>query len=331
MDTFELNKKEKPWIVNLELTNACNLECVFCDHPVLKKEMEIQEIDDSLLRKILSDIKEYEGENKVYELGLVGLGEPTLDRYFERHIELINSYAYMFERLSLNSNLVSLSQKSAEILLSSKINVYTFSVNVSSRETYVEMMGRDKFRQVIENLKYFLFMKKEENNEARVDVQVFDSDKNNLEELRSMLPSSIAAEINFFVRKVYSKPVIMHSTGLLRLHTSGSLKRYPCWDIYTRAYIDVEGNLYPCTIGNDSYREKSHLCLGNVYHDSLFHLFNNRKILEARYKSEKNELPFPECTLCNIWSLTPNNFDWDDINQIWRKKSKQVRAYGLKG
>jgi radical SAM protein with 4Fe4S-binding SPASM domain len=333
IETSSLKELEKPWIINLELSNACNLECVFCDHPIFKKKMDIREIDDSLLSKIFSDVRVYldnEGINgKIYELGLVGLGEPTLDKNFKRHIELINSYSHMFERISFNSNLVSLKQKHTETLLGSQINSYTFSVNASNRDTYRKMMGKDRFDLAIGNLKYFLSQHKRKHIEARVDIQLFESDESNLEELRAIFPSGLLSGVNLFSRKVYSKPVIQQNTGLLHLYTPNDPERYPCWDIYTRVYIDVAGNVYPCTIGNDSYRELSNLFLGNIKEESLFNLFNNRRNQEARERSEQGKLPYPECGECNVWSLTPNNFVWD--RDRWTKKRKQVRAYGLKG
>lgn len=80
---------EKPWIINIELTNACNLECCFCDHAVLKKKMAIKYMDDSLLKKVFSDIEEHEHDNKIYELGLVGLGEPPWTRILSATLSLL--------------------------------------------------------------------------------------------------------------------------------------------------------------------------------------------------------------------------------------------------
>ena len=320
---------ESPWIINIELCNACNLDCIFCDHSSLKKQMIIMEMEVQLLLKILSDIKECL-TGKLYELGLAGLGEPTLDRYLEKHIEIINSHAYLFERISFNSNLVSLSRKSAELLLNSKINTYTFSINASNRTTYMKMMRRDKFEQVIDNLKLFVSLRKENNNEARIDVQIFESEDNNLKALKNRFNNYEQENINFFTRKVYSKPVIQKSIDLPFDHTTNITDRYPCWDIYTRIYIDVEGNLYPCTIGNDSYRETSNLFLGNIKNESLIDIFNNKENQNARERAEQGKLPYPECDLCNVWSLTPNNFLWDKDKAQWSKKEKQVRAYGLK-
>ena len=322
-----MNISEKPWIINLELTNACNLSCIFCDYPVLKRKMSIKEMDERLLEKVFLNIK----ADKIYELGLVGLGEPTLARSLGRHLQIINAHADIFERITFNSNLVTLNKKTAEVLLNSRINTYTFSVNASNRQAYQKMMGKDKFDVVIENLKSFLSLVKGQRVKPRIDVQLFDFEQNNMDELKKLLPETTDLNVNFFCRKLYNKPVLKESSEHLNIHMPGDDARYPCWDIYTRIYIDVEGNLYPCTIGNDSYREASNLCLGNILEDTTLNLFNNLKIQEARHKAEKGFLPFPECGICNIWSLTPNNFEWDASDQIWRKKEKQVRAYGLRG
>jgi radical SAM protein with 4Fe4S-binding SPASM domain len=321
---------EEVWIVNLELTNRCNLECVFCDHPVWKTKFVLKDMPDDLLARILSSCKDMARGKRLYELGLVGLGEPTMNRSIERHLKMIDEYADVFERITLNSNLVSLKEKQAHILLGSKINAYTFSVNASDRGVYEKMMQVDVFHRVIDNLRNFLRLVRDKYPKPRVDVQLFDSDENSMDTLKGLLPEAQGLDINFFTRKVYSKPIIPDN-GFLNIHNPGGKERYPCWDIYSRVYVDVEGFVYPCTIGNDVYREPSHLCLGNVKSESIENLFNGARNQAARMRAEKGELPFPECQFCNIWSLTPNNFEWDGANAVWRKKTEQIRAYGLKG
>lgn len=323
--------KQFPWIVNLELTNACNLECVFCDHRILKKRMRIQNMGASLVRKILIDIKGALGRRKMHELGLVGLGEPTLDRNLASHLELVNQYADCFARISLNSNLVSLTREKAQYLARSSINTYTFSINTSNRKSYFKMMGRDHFDKVIRHLTFFLDILNKKNKKATIGIQLFKSAASSLEELRKSLPSQYLKQIHFFYRKLYFKPALQIKHFSFSLPKVKIGPRYPCWDIYSRVYIDVQGNLYPCTIGNDCYRENSEYCLGNIRDDSLLGLFNGSHIRLARLRSEYGNLPFKRCDTCNIWSLTPNNFFWDSDKQKWEKKEKQVRSFGIKG
>ena len=327
----EVMQYEKPWIVNLELTNACNLNCIFCNYPALRKKMLIKKIDEQLLLKLFSDLKSEIKNEKIYELGLVGLGEPTLDRCLEKHLQIINKHAWMFERIAFNSNAVALEKKQAKILLKSKVNVYTFSVNASNKEMYLKMMGVDRFNLVIDNLRTFFRLMKNCEQKPKVDIQLFESGSNNIEDLKKLFPGAQGLNIGFFYRKIYSKPAVQENSRFLNVYKAKQKFRYPCWDIYSRIYIDVEGNVYPCTIGNDSYRESSNMCLGNLFNDFILTLFNNEKIQAARLRAERGKLSFPECRMCNIWSLTPNNFEWDETQQTWRKKKKPVRAYGLKG
>lgn len=315
---------DKPWIINLELTNACNLACVFCDHPVfLANGMKCRTMDPELLDTALSGL----GDDVFHELGLVGLGEPTLNKRLPEHLSVIERFADRFDRVSLNSNLVSLKESITILLLNSAVNAYTFSLNASDRATYKEMMGRDCFDRAVENLRMFLSHRRAIRKDVTVAVQLFDSPRNSMDELRRLLPD--LDDVHVFIREVYTKPVIREETPLLIVRQPAEPHRYPCWDIYTRLYLDVDGNVYPCTIGNDSYRASSDLCIGNVQRTSLMDLFNGDRMLRARRASENGDLPFAECEQCNIWSFTPNNFTWDDTLQRWNKRTAPVRAYGI--
>ncbi len=314
-----------PWIVNLELTNACNLACVFCDHPAFTAAgMKFREMPLDILDAALDG---YRGQT-LHELGLVGLGEPTLAKRLPDYLSHIDACADGFERISLNSNLVSLTEAVASTLLASSVNVCTFSLNASDRETYRQMMGRDRFDRALANLNAFLALRRSSGRDVAVSVQLFDSPRNDINALRPLVP--LWDDVHCFTRSVYSKPVVREDTPLLKLHRPQAPKRYPCWDIYTRLYVDVDGNVYPCTIGNDCHRADSLLRLGNLRRESLSAIFNGQTLVAARRAAERGGLSFPECKECNVWSLTPNNFRWDAARGQWVRQESLVRAYGLK-
>ena len=321
----EPGDRRLPWIINLELTNACNLACVFCDHARLVAEgMKTADMEPALLEKTLTEL----GDEVLPELGLVGLGEPTLDRRLWQHLDIIDRHAHRFERVSVNSNLISLGESIARRLLGSSVNAYTFSLNASNRTTYQKMMGRDRFDRAVANLNSFLALLETGGRKVNVAVQVFDSPQNSLDEVRRLVPEW--RSVRLFVREIYSKPVIRESGELLKVHSPEPERRYPCWDMYTRVYLDVQGNVYPCTIGNDCYRAESELCLGNVREAPLLEVFNNGRIREARRQAELGNIPFPQCRPCNVWSLTPNNLVWDAAGRRWTTRERPIRAYGLK-
>ncbi len=110
-----------------------------------------------------------------------------------------------------------------------------------------------------------------------------------------------------------------------------TVDRHPCWSLYSRVYIDVDGNVYPCTIGNDSYRTASNMSLGNVNENSLKEIFNSRDAKQMRHRVENCTLAFPECQNCTLWELFPNNFDlingqWELREEIKTRRRKLDRS-----
>jgi len=314
-----------PSIINLELTNACNLECTFCDHSVLKSKMVVHDIDNNLLLKILTDISPHE----FYELGLVGLGEPLLDQNLSHHIDIISQFRNNFTRISINTNGVALTHKKVELICKSPINHITFSLNATNRQDYYQMMKRDCFDKVIENIiKFMRYRQSANRSDLSANIQAMGANQDAILELKKELGKD-SEGLFIFSRKVYKKPVVVGNENFPIAKVDD--KRFPCWSIFSRVYIDVDGNLYPCTIGNDSYRESSELRIGNVSEQNVINLFNSPKLSNARLKAYNSSLPFSECSGCNIWSLLPNNFVWNENGNVWKHNGNELRLNEMNG
>lgn len=307
-----------PEIINVELTNACNLACRFCDHPQLKKRMKIANMPENILVKVLSDI----GDRKIYELGLVGLGEPLLNKQLEQNLEIIRKHQEKFQRISLNTNAVLLDGQKTDLIYRSPINFVTISLNAGTKESYHNMMGRDHFSDVIDNIKAFITAGRHRRQKLQIRVQVMQQDAENFNKVLDLFKAFPDDNVNIFLRKEYNKPVYKAEEII------GPAERYPCWSIYSRIYIDVMGNLYPCTIGNDSYREASSLWIGNIMKQSVGEIFNSPVAEDARRRAEEGDFPFTECKACNIWHILPNNFSL--INNKWCVTRQESRSAELK-
>ncbi len=316
-----------PSIVNLELTNRCNLECVFCDWPQLKDNMVLRQMDQSLLVNILQQCR----ERNVYELGLVGLGEPLLVRDLAPYLDTIDCFRTQFQRISLNTNGIALSPDNAHIICLSSVNHITISLNATSPAMYRKLMKRDCFHRVVENLKILMVIREElKRDDLNIHLQAAAVDGNDHTQLEELFRDEIQKGLVLFSRHMYNKPVLETQEQKDRFVSSPTQeRRYPCWSIFSRVYIDVEGNLYPCTIGNDCYRSNSTLNLGNVGENTIEALFNGPQITQARTRAFTGHIPFEECKICNIWSLLPNNFQWDQEARIWCQKSDQLRLQEL--
>ena len=315
-----------PFIVNVELTNRCNMECVFCDHQNLQNRMRIGDLEESLLCSVLESIAKF----KIYELGIVGLGEPLLDRNLEGHLKTISKYKESFTRISLNSNGTLMDEDKTRIILNSPVNLITFSLNATSPQSYETLMRRDLFNTTVENIKNFIESRKKYKQEnMNVSIQFMSSDLNEEDQMHKIFKGYLDDKVIVYNRYVFNKPVLEKTgKGLVNVNKADFGKRYPCWSMYSRVYIDIDGNAYPCTIGNDCYREGSDLCIGNIKRQNLVDIFNNKKMMQARSDSENNKRPFPECKWCTAWELFPNNFEY--VESRWaHKKRDEVRREAL--
>jgi radical SAM protein with 4Fe4S-binding SPASM domain len=299
-----------PQIVNIEMTNRCNLECTFCDHRDLKSRMRTGDFDTDLLSSLLGSLCGL----KIFELGLVGLGEPLLDRRLKAHLGVIAEHAGIFTRISLNTNAVALTPEKASLILGSDINLVTFSLNATNPDAYRRLMGRDLFSRVVENIRNFIRIRGSVGrNDLKIGIQYMSSEMNEAEEMAGIFQGETDDGIEIYNRFVYNKPSLQRqSCTRVNLHENRVEERYPCWSMYSRVYIDIDGNVYPCTIGNDCYRESSPLNIGNIREASLISIFNGKRMYEARKAAECGRLPFRECGSCSVWSLLPNNFQWKD-------------------
>lgn len=316
----------KPSRICLELTNHCNLTCIFCDREHLKQEgMLLKDMSAELLEKILHDIEaDYTSRDKLETLVLVGLGEPTLARHLKQHLETISGYSHLVRNIELTSNGVSLTEQNASLLLDSAVNHFTVSVNFFDRETYAKMMGRDKFDTVIKNVGNFLKLRRDKGNKALVRIQLFTevgSGNRELAIMKGYFPDFASDPmVVFHLQPIYNKPSVQDNTNSLQVVKNNEV-RHPCWSMYSIVYIDVEGFVYPCTIGNDCYRKKSFLNIGNVYDNELITIFNDSIIKEARSRAEVSRLPFAECKDCNLWSIMPKLFRYNSKQEVWEKKA----------
>ena len=132
-----------PRIVQIEVTNRCNLRCIFCSHAL--EEMEEGSLSDELVEPLL------ELTRSAQEVILFGYGEPLLAKSFYRFLEECRA-----ARLSFYTNGVLLTKAKAEEVFSHArrpIFSITFSVDGATAATYDSIRGEGNFERVLHNIK----------------------------------------------------------------------------------------------------------------------------------------------------------------------------------
>lgn len=147
-------------VLNIETTNMCNLNCLYCSKKALGKTEYRAFMGTGLLNKILDQFT-----NKKMLIALYLGGEPLLHPNLELLIQVTNNRGFKNTRIHTNGTLIT--KKRAESLLDSGISSIIFSIDGTDKEDY-ERIRKTSFDVVHGNLKSILDIN---NKRAEIGVQ----------------------------------------------------------------------------------------------------------------------------------------------------------------
>jgi len=133
-----------PITVELSLTNACNLNCVWCSDAKIRSDRP-GEMDLDVLKKLVVDL----ADGGCKGITIEGGGEPTVYSKFREFVEFAHASGIS---LGLITNGVS----SDIVDVADKFEWIRVSVDATTREEYVECKGVDAFDSVMENVGAFV-------------------------------------------------------------------------------------------------------------------------------------------------------------------------------
>lgn len=151
-----------PHNMMVELTNACNHQCIFCAHKVMKRKIGFCD------RDMMADIIHQAYELGTREIGFYLCGETLLSRDLEFFVEKCKAMGFEYIYMTTNGALADKDRvrKLCQLGLSS----IKFSIDAATAETHKKLHGRDDFDFVIKNLFDVLSLKNE-----GMDLGVFAS------------------------------------------------------------------------------------------------------------------------------------------------------------
>lgn len=295
-----------PKKVTLELTNRCNLKCIMCPHPTMKN-LKVKDMDFEAFKKIVDDACKF-GDKKT-DFTPVGLGEPLMYAKLAEAIEYIKIRC-TGGSIHINTNGTLLNEENAKMLCKSLggKDSLLISLNGSSRNVYEELMGRDKFDLVVNNIKDFLIIREKIGRGPKVTIQLLKVKKTepDIEKFKNFWTPLIGQNDDIFIRPLLNWG---GTVDIKDIQVRDKGERYPCPSLWTGGVITLaDGNVYACCEAQ-STREKSDLLLGNVQEQSLAELKSEnrmREIQEKHLRGEWNE--FSDCVKCDMWSFNENIF-----------------------
>ncbi|HHT9105553.1 MAG TPA: radical SAM/SPASM domain-containing protein [Candidatus Wujingus californicus] len=159
----------------LELTNACNLNCIMCGRD--GGDFKYNFLDIQCLYKLESIL------NYVEEVTLFGWGEPTIHPKFKDILEFLNKHTVKKYFVTNGTTLA----KIKEYLFDYKVDIMAVSLDGATAKTNNMIRKNSNFNQIVSDLKSIVLQKKQEKINYPYINFVFTLMKKNLRELPNMV------------------------------------------------------------------------------------------------------------------------------------------------
>lgn len=273
-----------PKAIEIELTNRCDLRCVFCPNYSHKRKRGTMSFET--FKNIVDGIKELGISQVVFS----GFGECLLDRNIIEKLDYLHRHKRVaYVQLVTNGVLLTpeLSKKICEGELVSLVNI---SIEAADTETYETIHNVDAFDKVVENVTLLYEIRKDKRvSSPHISVRFKDFSHNrghfsNFVNKFCKISDNIRSYAN-----IVEWPESNLAIGTVR---RDKIIKIVCPNLWEGMRVNWNGDVVLCC---QDYEGK--VILGNVNDQSIVDIWNN-KLIQYYRKNHKN-FQFNELKICN--------------------------------
>ena len=269
-----------PLFIDVEVTNACNLECHFCATTFRKKDIKNGFVSFDTVKKVIEEGVEH---------GLYGVkfnirGEPLL------HPQIYDFVKYAKDNglidVYFNTNAVLLTEKASEKLIDAGLDRLSVSFEGYIKEVYENLRSGSSFETVVANIATLQSLKKRMGvTHPKIRIQ-------------TVMLSDVASSFEEY-NKFWSDKV--DEVGFLDYKEMKEKKRgikyaWACPQIWQRMAVWWDGTILPC-----NHDDGGLLALGNVSTMSIMDAWHSEEISKVRaHHREGDAHKIPSCDGCYL-------------------------------
>lgn len=146
----------------MEVSNACNHECIFCAHQKMQRKVK------KINKELAFDILQQAYDLGTREVGFYATGEPFVVNDLDGYVREAKRIGYTYVYLTSNGALAT--PEKIRKVIDAGLDSIKFSINAPERELYEFIHGHDDFNKVIEHLKYVGQYRKETGRDYKIYV-----------------------------------------------------------------------------------------------------------------------------------------------------------------
>jgi MoaA/NifB/PqqE/SkfB family radical SAM enzyme len=287
-DLVHSSTLQPPTTLMLELTNACNLACIMCRNPTMKREKGF--MPEHIIDKALQEGKELGIKN----VALYTTGESLYYKNITNIIKQSKSYGYY---TYLTSNGLLLNEKKSKELIESGLDSIKISIDGTNKEEYEKIRIGGKFERLIKNLEDLHQLREEMKSSMKIYAAAIITKVNeaNINKFKDVYGP--------FVDGIYLSPLVNMSGQLskqyeeLKPSVNSDIKDewQPCKMLWDRMVITKEGHITACCVDYENdlvYADLSKVSLEEAWKSTTIAMWR------AKHKSGRIE-DMNLCKTCN--------------------------------
>ncbi|MFC1667541.1 radical SAM/SPASM domain-containing protein [Candidatus Omnitrophota bacterium] len=281
--TSSLEVADSPPHVDIELTNLCNLSCVFCQTTSMKRQKGMMSMET--FKKVIEQCRKI----GVDSAKLSFWGESTLHKQFVDMLRYAKEHSSLI--LYLNTNANRMTPAISRALVEVGLDRLTISMDGITKETYETLRKGGNFEEVMENINVLLETKKERNSILPyITLQIIKTTKNIHE---------VPRFIDYWKERVDRISVtnigITTREEILSFSTRGENKvvRKPCEQLWQRLCVFWDGRITICCGDYEGY-----FVIGHIDKDSLKDLWHGKELANLRKRHKMLDFHGLVCEKC---------------------------------
>jgi radical SAM protein with 4Fe4S-binding SPASM domain len=312
-EVFEL----RPFHLQLEFTNLCNANCVFC--PYSQQVRPHQRMPDRIFKKAVADYVAMGG-------GSVDLtptvGDALIHPKFVERVRYLRSIPQI-DRITLTTNGILLDRHGVDAVLGSGLSRINISLAGFDEEMYARVYRSPAYKKVLKNVTSLL----EANARREKPVTIYlcfrpDRPKDEVlaaPDLKALLRHHPKISfVTLFSRsggKITELP-----PGMELIAPVTEAKTEPCRATYTTLLVQSSGDVQVCAC--EASVNAPALVIGNIERDSLIDIWRGQRLRELR-DSFRNGCLNANCAKCD-YSYAPPDFHVPAMRRMARDTRRRL-------
>jgi radical SAM protein with 4Fe4S-binding SPASM domain len=280
-EEYKNMKKQRmkfPILIDLEATNSCNMNCIFCSRQIMTRKISFLSITN--FKKIIDEMKLHQPTS----IRIVGWGEPTLNK----DIVFFIKYASKNNILNhLTTNGLLMDKNLSKDLLDAGLNKIKFSFQGLNEISYNSMrksnQNNNLYNKITKNIEDFISIRNENKYNCHIQIGVsILKNENNKEQIDKFY--------NYWIEKVdsiwglgdpqkYNDEPVFTSFNRIKdkkpqLYKEGRANiKSVCFEPYNKLSIGSEGDIKACCSDFNGY-----LTLGNIKNNTISDIWDGEKL-----------------------------------------------------